>query len=341
MRDSSNSPVLVEVLRGGAVESRHRGAFAITDAAGRIIAASGPIDAPVFPRSAVKPLQALPLVESGAAEAFRLTNKELALACASHRAEPPHVKAVEAWLAASGLGPEALECGAHPPSDPAASAELIRRGETPSAVHNNCSGKHSGFICTAVHLGEDPRGYIQPGHAVQRRVSAALADMTGVDLAAAPCGCDGCGIPSYAIPLRALARGMARMVDTGSLGRERARAAETLMAAMGAEPFYVSGTGSFVTECMRAAGAAVRVKTGAEGVYAAALPTLGYGVALKIEDGAGRAAELAMATLLRALRCFGEEQEQALRPFLHPVLRNVAGAPVGTVRPTEALSITR
>jgi L-asparaginase II len=163
--------------------------------------------------------------------------------------------------------------------------------------------------------------------------------MTGVDLAAAPCGCDGCGIPSYAIPLRGLARGMARMVDTAGLGPERARAAQTIMAAMAAEPFYVSGTGSFVTECMREAGHAVRVKTGAEGVYAAALPRLGYGVAVKIEDGAGRAAELAMATLLSALGCLGESQQQALRPFLHPILRNVAGLPVGSMRATEALSL--
>jgi L-asparaginase II len=237
------------------------------------------------------------------------------------------------------MGPEVLECGAHAPSDGAASADLIRNGDNPSSVHNNCSGKHSGFVCTAVHLGEDPRGYIQPGHPVQRRVGAALSEMTGVDLAAAPCGCDGCGIPSYAIPLRALARGMARMVDTAGLGRERARAAGRLMTAMAAEPFYVSGTGSFVTECMRQAGETVRVKTGAEGVYAAALPRLGYGLALKIEDGAARAAELAMATLLSSLRCFSEAQHNELQPFLAPVLRNVAGVVVGSIRPTEALSI--
>ena len=341
MSVTSSNPILVEVVRGPSVESRHRGAFVVTDAAGGLVAAAGAIDAPVFPRSAVKPLQALPLVESGAAEALGLTDKELALACASHRGETPHVEAVKAWLAAAGVGPQALECGAHPPSDPAASAELICRGETPSSVHNNCSGKHTGFVSTAVHLGEDPRGYIHQGHAVQRRVAEAVSDMTGVDLAAAPCGCDGCGIPSYAIPLRGLARGMARMVDTARLGRERARAAKTLMAAMAAEPFYVSGTGSFVTECMRAASASVRVKTGAEGVYVAALPLLGYGIALKIDDGASRAAELAMATLLRALGCFDAGQEAALDRFLHPVVHNVVGASVGTVRATEELAVTR
>ena len=339
MSDASSAPVLIEVLRGPAVESRHRGSFAIIDADGRVVAAAGSIDAPVYPRSAVKPLQALPLIESGAAAALGLTDKELALACASHRAEPAHVDAVSSWLAACGTGPETLECGAHPPNSPAAAAELIRRGETPSPLHNNCSGKHTGFVCTALHLGEDPRGYIQPEHPVQRRVAAALADMTGVDLALLPCGCDGCGIPSYAIPLRGLARGMARLVDTTRLGPARASAAAALMAAMAAEPFYVSGTGSFVTSCMQVAGGAVRVKTGAEGVYAAALPGLGYGIALKIDDGASRAAELAMATLLNALGCFDPAQEEALRPFLQPVLRNVAGRPVGAVRPTAALSV--
>ncbi len=339
MSSQITDPVLVEVLRGPTIESRHRGAFAITDAAGRVVAASGAIDAPVFPRSAVKPLQALPLIESGAADALGLSQKELALACASHRGEALHVGAVRAWLARFGMGPEVLECGAHAPSDGAASADLIRSGGNPSSMHNNCSGKHTGFVCTAVHLGEDPRGYIQPEHPVQRRVGAALAEMTGVDLASAPCGCDGCGIPSYAIPLRGLARGMARLVDTAGLGRERARAAGQLMTAMAAEPFYVSGTGSFVTECMRKAGDAVRVKTGAEGVYAAALPGLGYGIALKIEDGAARAAELAMATLLSSLRCFSDAQQNELQPFLAPVLRNVAGVVVGSIRPTEALSI--
>jgi L-asparaginase II len=341
MSDMSESPVLVEVLRGPAVESRHRGTFAVVDAAGGVVASAGSIDAPVFPRSAVKPMQALPLIESGAADAFGLSDRELALACASHRAEAAHVAAVEAWLRACGLGVEALECGAHAPSNPAAAAELVRREEAPSAAHNNCSGKHTGFVCTAVHLGEDPRGYIGRGHAVQRRAAAAVSEMTGVDLDAVPCGCDGCGIPSYAIPLRGLARGMARMVDTAGLGRDRARAAERLMGAMAAEPFYVSGTGSFVTECMRAAGGAVRVKTGAEGVYAAALPGLGYGVALKIEDGASRASELAMATLLRGLGCFDAGQEEALGAFLAPVVRNVVGAPVGAMRATGALSVRR
>ncbi len=248
------APVLAEVLRGNAVESRRRGSFAVVDAAGRVVSSAGPIEALVFPRSAVKPLQALPLIESGAVERLSLSRKEIALACASHRGEPAHVDAVRSWLAAAGLDADALECGAHPPLGGAAAAALVRQGVAPSPLHNNCSGKHAGFLCTAVHLGENPRGYIQADHPVQRRVTAALAEMTGADLVAAPCGCDGCGIPTYAMPLRAVARGMARMADTAGLGPERARAAAVILDAMAAEPFFVEGTASFVTDCMTVAG---------------------------------------------------------------------------------------
>lgn len=310
----------------------------MVDAAGHVVSSAGHIEVPIFARSAVKPLQALPLVESGAADALSLSQTEIALACASHRGEPAHADAVRSWLAAAGLSVEALECGAHLPLGAEAAAALVRQGKAPSPLHNNCSGKHTGFLCTAVHLGEDTSGYIRVDHPVQRRVTAALAEMTGADLIAAPYGCDGCGIPTYAMPLRAVARGMARMVDTSGLGPERAKAATAILDAMAAEPFFVEGTGSFVTNCMAVAGGTVRLKVGAEGVYTAALPHHGYGIALKIEDGAIRSAELAMASLLRLLGCFDEAQQLALDAYLRPVVRNVAGREVGVMRPTPAVS---
>jgi L-asparaginase II len=340
LRNDDEAPqVLVEVLRGETVESRHRGAFAVVDAAGRVVHAAGRISVPVFHRSAVKPFQALPLIESGAAAAFGFTTQNIALACASHRGEAAHVEAARGRLAAAGLGVGDLECGAHMPVAPAASADLIRRGVTPTALHNNCSGKHTGFLCTAVHLGEDPRGYIKAGHPVQRRVTAALAEMTGASLDEAPCGRDGCGIPAFAIPLRGVAQGMARMVDTASLGPIRGRAAGIILDAMAAEPFFVEGTGSFVTRCMEVAGETVRLKMGAEGVYAASLPRLGYGIALKIEDGNGRAADVAIAGLLSSLGCFDEEQQTMLADFIAPVIKNAAGHPVGALRATTALGL--
>jgi L-asparaginase II len=325
-------PVLIEVTRGGMVESRHRGSFAVVDSAGRVVHAAGRIDTPVYARSAIKPLQALPLVESGAADHYGLGPREIALACASHKGEVRHTVAVAHWLSRVGLDPGDLECGEHLPYDPTASHDLIRAGRAPTALNNNCSGKHTGFLTTARHLGERTRGYIEADHPVQQRLVAVLEAMTGLDLARAPRGRDGCGIPVIGFSLAGMARGMARLADPAGLEAERAAASRRILDAMAAEPFYVDGTGGFCRAAMTAAPATVRVKGGAEGVYCASLPTLGLGIAVKIEDGAGRAAELTMATLLDRLGCFDEAQRTELAPYLAPVLRNVAGVEVGGLR---------
>ncbi len=195
-----SNPIVVEVLRGDRVESAHRGAGAVVDANGRIAFAFGDVDRPIYPRSAVKALQALPLVESGAADRLGLTEAEIALACASHAGGDAHVAAASAMLAKAGRDGGALECGAHWPSSETAAWALSRRGGTPSALHNNCSGKHAGFVCLACAEGIDPAGYVSPDHAVQRAVTAALADITSVALGAENRAIDGCSIPAYAIP---------------------------------------------------------------------------------------------------------------------------------------------
>jgi L-asparaginase II len=330
-------PVLVEVLRGDLVESRHRGAAAIVDAAGAIVASWGDVERPVFARSAIKPLQALPLIESGAAERYRLGATELALACASHHGEKSHVEAVGRWLHRVDLGPDDLQCGSHLPNDMPSAHALIHAGQPPSPLHSNCSGKHTGFLTTARHLGETTRGYVERDHPVQRRVAAALGDMCGIDVERAPHGTDGCGIPVIGIPLAAMARGMARMADPRGLPAERAAAATRLLDAMAERPVMVDGTGGFPTVIMQHAGAKVRLKPGAEGVFCAALPGLGYGIALKIEDGAGRGAEIAMAGLLERLGIIGEAEREALASLLRPVIRNVAGDIVGAIRPAAIL----
>lgn len=335
---NSSNPVLVETTRGEMVESRHTGAAAVVDAEGRVVRSWGDIDAPVFARSAIKPLQALPLVESGAADRFGLSNVEIALACASHRGEPIHVETVRRWLARADLGPQDLECGAHAPGNAAAAEALIRASEAPSAVHNNCSGKHSGFLTTARHLGEPTRGYIAPEHPVQKRVRAALEEMSGLDLSRAPRGTDGCGIPVIGISLCGMARAMARLADPKGLAAERAAASKRILDAMASAPLMVSGTGTFNTVVMTVAGATVRLKTGAEGVYCAVLPGLGYGVALKIDDGAARASEVAVAAILDELGAFTDQQRQTLALQLRPVVKNVAGRDVGEIRPTDALT---
>lgn len=329
----STNPVLIEVTRGPAVESRHRGAFVVMDASGKVAWAAGSIEAAVYPRSSAKPLQALPLIETGAADRFNLTDTELALACASHKGEPQHVAAVEAWLARIGLDPSHLECGAQPPRTAAAAERVIRDGIALNATYHNCSGKHTGFLTTCVHCGDNPAGYIEPDHPAQKRVTKAAAEMTGCDLTRVPLGRDGCGIPVYGMPLQSLALGMARLADPSGLPQGRAEAARRLMKAMAAEPFYVNGTGGFTTEAMLAAPASVRVKGGAEGVYTAALPTMGFGVALKIDDGAARAAECAMAHILLKLGCFTAPEEARIASFLDPVIMTDAGRQAGAIRP--------
>lgn len=334
---NSSNPILVETTRGEMVESRHTGAAAVVDAAGRVVRAWGNIECPVFARSAIKPLQALPLVETGAAERFGLGDAEIALACASHRGEPIHVDTVRRWLARVDLGPQDLECGSHVPGNAAAAEALIRAREAPSALHNNCSGKHSGFLTTARHQGEPTRGYIAPDHPVQRRVRAVLEAMSGLDLSRAPRGTDGCGIPVIGISLSGMARAMARLADPKGLSAERAAAGKRILDAMAAAPIMVSGTGGFATVVMMVAGAGVRLKPGAEGVYCAVLPELGFGVALKIDDGAGRASEVAMGAILEGLGAFTSAQRETLAPQLRPVIKNVAGREVGAIRPAEAL----
>ncbi len=327
-----HAPLLIEVWRGDMVESRHLVSFAAVDADGARIAWGGEIEAPVYPRSAVKGLQGLPLIETGAADRWGVSAAELALACASHAGEPRHVETAQRWLERMGLTAADLECGGHPPFHEASAAALIRAGASASAAHNNCSGKHTGFLATALHMGEPTRGYILPDHSVQRRVTRALEEMCGVDLARAPKGIDGCGIPVLGIPLENLARGMARLADPRGLPEERRAAAERIRRAVAAEPFMVSGTDRFCTEVMTALGAAAFVKTGAEGVFCLALPERGIGVALKAMDGAGRAAEAAVLHLLDRFGLIDEPGRAALALRLAPPIRNRAGRIVGAVR---------
>jgi L-asparaginase II len=336
------NPILIEVLRGSAVESRHAGALAIVDASGAVHTALGDIERPIFPRSAVKLLQALPLVASGAAEAFGLTDAELALACASHSGEPEHVATAAGVLAKLGLDLNALECGTQWPSREPVLRGMVARGELATPLHNNCSGKHGGFVCVAClmarNAGADPaefaRGYIKAEHPVMREVLAALSAATGVDVEQAPRGTDGCSIPTFALPLRLLALAFARAGTGQGLSDANARAARRLRAAAAKAPFMVGGTDRFDTRVMQAYGERVFCKIGAEGVYCAALPELGLGIALKIDDGAVRAAEATIAAVVQALL---QTEDELLRGYSHLALRNWRGLDVGSLRPAEAL----
>lgn len=333
-----DNPVLAEVTRGNTVESRHRGSVIVVDADGGVVLSLGDVDRPVFPRSAVKAIQALPLLESGAADHYGLTEPEIALAVASHSGEPQHAETAFGMLRKAGRGANCLECGAHWPMNEAAARAMAKAGLEPTALNNNCSGKHAGFVCLACGLDEDPVGYVKPGHAVQQAVRGALEEVTGAKHSADHMGTDGCSIPSYAVPLTALARGFARLGTGQGLGPKRAEAASRIRKAVAAHPFMVAGTGRFDTRVMGLFGERIFIKTGAEGVYCGAIPELGYGIALKCDDGAGRASEMVMAALIARFLPMSGMEAAEFTPMRETLLKNWNGIEVGLVRSTEILS---
>ncbi|RIY01948.1 asparaginase [Aureimonas flava] len=331
-----STDIVIETTRGNAVESRHLAHVAVCDGAGTAVLLGGEVERPVFPRSAVKVFQAIPLIEKGAADALGLDVADLSLACASHSGEPGHVERAAAVLAKAGLGETHLECGCHWPFEQRVALTLARAGEEPNQLHNNCSGKHAGFLCTAVHQGEDPRGYVAAAHPVQRRVRDVLADLTrtrpGDDQ---PAGIDGCSIPTYAAPLRSFAEGFARLASGQRVDGGRAAAGQRLMAACMAEPWLMAGTRRACVSLMEAAPGRVFAKTGAEGVFCGAVPELGLGFALKIDDGATRAAEATVAAVLaRIWRPHDAALAERYDALSRTTLRNWEGTAVGEIRAT-------
>ena len=328
------NPILVEVTRGGAVESMHAGAFAVVDADERIIAGAGDIDISVFPRSAVKAFQALPLVESGVVDAFGFTDKELALICASHGGEKIHVETAAGILRKIKLSEQAYECGAHWPSWKKAEHELVADGEEPRQIHNNCSGKHAGMLALARHLGVETAGYSNRDHPVQKCIAKVIGEMCDIDPDGVPCGIDGCSVPTWAVPLKNLAMGFARFCSGNGLSPERAAAAQRIIAAVRAHPFMVAGSERFCTEVMKAV-PRVFVKTGAEGVFCGCVPHAGIGIAIKCNDGGTRAAEVSMAALLTRLPVWEDAERQALEGFARVDLLNCRKINVGDVHAVE------
>lgn len=330
-------PVLVEVVRGPLVESIHRGAVAVSDANGRLLLSLGDVDRPVFPRSAVKAFQALPLIESGAADKVGLSDAEIALAVSSHSGEPLHVETARGMLAKVGRDEPCLECGVHWPTNQSAANDLVRAGQRPSQLHNNCSGKHAGFVCFACASGLDPAGYVDAGHPVQEQIKSVLEAMTGEVLGPEQRGIDGCSIPTYGIPLAALARAFARFATGEGLAAERKQAAQRIRGAVADHPFMVAGTGKFDTEVMGLLGRTAFIKTGAEGVYCGALPGAGLGIAVKCDDGATRGAQVIMASLLLRLLDPTGRERAVLEGLERPELSNWRGTHTGQLQPAAAL----
>jgi L-asparaginase II len=326
------NPVLAEAVRGNWVENRHRGAFAVIDADGRIIASAGDIERPIFPRSAIKSMQALAIFSAHADEKFHHSDEELALACASHHGEDEHVAGVSRFLDRMGLGVDNLECGAHQPTNPAAREGLRARGEQPSALHNNCSGKHSGMLSVALAMGVDPHGYVEREHPVQKRVRAAIETVIGEPLREDRCGIDGCSIPTFAAPLRAFAQGFARMATGQGLSSEEAAAAARLFDAATTHPHLVSGTGHPDETIMKAFGGRVMQKVGAEAVQCGAIRDKGWGYAIKCDDGNVTASQTMLAALLLRFADPDDQQRTMLESLLRQPIKNVRGLVVGEMR---------
>lgn len=324
---------LTEIWRGPLAESLHTGHAVICDAAGDIVEAWGNPAEAVLPRSSAKMIQALPLVESGAAEAHGLSAEQLALACASHNGAAIHTDRVKAWLAGLGLADEDFRCGPQVPDDDEARFALIRAYEEPCQVHNNCSGKHAGFLTLARHLGAGPE-YVEPDHPVQKACLAAFEEVTGE--ASPGYGIDGCSAPNFITSLHGMARAMARFATAQEGADARQSAQHRLWQAMVAHPELVAGEGRACTELMRACSEPVALKTGAEGFFIAILPSRQMGIALKITDGATRAAECTIAALLVKLGVL-DPAHPAARRRLNAPIHNRRGIETGRIVPDAAL----
>lgn len=331
---------LVEGSRGPLVETVHRGDLAVVDADGRSRFSAGePLAKRAFMRSSAKPLQAMPIVYTGAAERWGFDDADLAIFCASHNGEPVHTERVERVLGRIGLGPEHLRCGVHPPLDAVRAREMRAAGEAPTVLHSNCSGKHAGMLALALHLGADPSGYLEPGHPVQREVIANVARMAGVEPADIALGVDGCGVPCFGITVFEAALAFARLANPGSLGEPYRAAAVRVRDAMRSNPYLIAGRGRFDTDVMTTARGRVVSKGGASGVHCIAVDG-GTGVAVKIEDGGSPPYSQAAVAAIEALRQLGTLDGAALAALGHharPVIRNVAGRDVGGARPVFTL----
>lgn len=323
---------MVELWRGGILESTHSGHAVICNESGQIVDAWGNPDAVIFPRSSCKMIQALPLVESGVADAVGLAERQLALACASHNGSALHAGMVERWLADLGLSEQDLRCGPQEPDDRHERDRLIRASEAPCQLHNNCSGKHVGFLTLTRAMKAGPE-YVDPDHPLQIAVRSAFEDTTGE--ASPGYGIDGCSAPNFATSVHGLAHAMARFATASDTGDARARAMHRLTRAMATYPELVSGEGEPCTELMRAMGGRVAIKYGAESVYTAILPDLRLGIALKIVDGTPRGAEAAIAALLVRLGALEANHPATLRR-LNAIQRNRRGIETGILKAASA-----
>ena len=328
--------LLVEVTRNNTVESRHFGAAVVCDYKGTIVQSWGDIEGLVFPRSALKPMLAIHLVESGACAHYSLSDAELSLACSSHQGEQMHQTLVQSWLSRLGLTEQHLACGAVLPEHTESAHQLLASGQQGCRIHHNCSGKHTGFLTTAQHLDLSLDNYHRADHPLQELSLDILSDLADIDIKQYPMGIDGCGLPAPTMPLRQLGRATARFAKPVDLPEERAQSIYRLHEAITNEPLYIAGHGSVVSELNETTKGSVLAKTGAEGVLIAALPKQGLGIAVKIADGSNRARSVALLAILEHLDILSDEEKHQLQQHITPTIVNSRGLTVGGIRPAAS-----
>ncbi|MFD2612905.1 asparaginase [Paenibacillus gansuensis] len=331
------SEPMIHVSRGPLTESVHRGFIAVTDTEGNVLYQLGDPDYITFARSAAKLLQALPVIESGAVDRYGLNEREISLLSASHSGEAEHVDTVHSILRKIGAAEDELQCGPHFPLNRDAASLIRERGGKPGRVHNNCSGKHSGMLAWSHHLGEATEHYMSPDHPVQQAMLGAVADMAGLAPSGVVLGTDGCGVPVFGMPLRRLAQAYARLGRPDGLPDERAAACRRVTAAVARHPFYLAGTDRFDTRLIEVSQGRILGKFGAEGVFALSVPDRGWGLALKVEDGAERALYPAVLEAVSQLGLLTASELAQLAAFRRPELRNWAGTQVGYITPAFRL----
>lgn len=325
------STVIAHVTRGSLVECLHRGDIAVCDPDGRLIAHAGDPDKVTYMRSSAKPIQALSVVLSGAADRFGLDQRELAITCASHEAEDFHVATVRSILAKLGLNEDALQCGIHPPINRQVGRDLIGAGRKPTQVHNNCSGKHSGMLAVALAMGAPIEGYLHPDHPVQRMNRALVAEFAGMVPDRLIVGVDGCGVPVFGLPIRGMARAFARLSSPDSLPTDLAAAASRVVAAIQANPTIIQGTGRFTSRLIEVGAGRLVAKDGAEGVFCVGSRPRRLGLAAKCEDGSTRPLPPTVLRALAEMGAINQADLAELAQFGRPPVKNNRGEAVGEV----------
>lgn len=324
--------ITVSVIRNELTECCHHVHCVVSDAAHRIVAGWGNVNGAIFPRSAIKPIQAIGLIESGAADMCHVADAELAIACGSHNGEPDQCTLIATWLSRMGFDATQLTCGAHMPLHPLTQQAMYRQELSATALHNNCSGKHAAMLITARHCGYSLSDYHQLTHPVQQRIAGILAELSDHMISDDQVGIDGCGVPTWYLPLNRLAMAAARFADFNQLTTTRAEACQRIRNAMTMHPYCVAGEDRIDTEINAITGGNVITKIGAEGVFIAFLCEAKLGLALKAEDGADRASKAALVEVLYQLDAITRQQYDQLAKYSKPEIKNWSGTPIGTLR---------